>query len=132
MAVLEGSIKTVPLPDAWSMTKLMYLLSCYAVCMSSHASTSSIDYPPVDGNVRYKQVTGLDFKPATKKLDYGNMDNGLRYGLLWLPAEVEPGEKSPLVVLIHGGCWLNAYNIEHTYALSTALAQAGYAVWSIE
>ena len=38
----------------------------------------------------------------------------------------------PLIVLVHGGCWLNAYDIQHTYALSTALAAAGYAVWSLE
>lgn len=114
------------------MTKLMYLLSCYAVCMSSLSSASSVDYPPVDGNVRYKQVTGLGFKPATRKLVYGHADNGLRYGLLWLPAEPPAAKKSPLVILIHGGCWLNAFNIEHTYPLSTALAQTGYAVWSLE
>lgn len=113
------------------MTKLMCLLSCCAVYVSAHASTTPVDYPPVDGNVSYKQVTDLEFTPATRKLAYGNAD-GLRYGLLWLPAEAGPEETFPLVVLIHGGCWLNAYDIEHTYPLSTALAQAGYAVWSIE
>jgi len=34
--------------------------------------------------------------------------------------------------LIHGGCWLNSFDIKHTHALSTALSQAGYAVWSVE
>ena len=114
------------------MTKLMCLLSCCAVYASTHASAGPVVYPPVEGNVSYKQVTELDFTPAAKKLPYGNADNGLQYGLLWLPVVSEPAEKSPLVILVHGGCWLNAYDIEHTYPLSTALAQDGYAVWSLE
>ena len=44
----------------------------------------------------------------------------------------EPVKRHPLVVLVHGGCWLNAFDIKHTHALSTALMRAGYAVWSIE
>jgi len=37
-----------------------------------------------------------------------------------------------VVVLVHGGCWLNAYDMQHSYALSTALAQDGFVVWSLE
>jgi len=51
--------------------------------------------------------------------------------LLWLPAEGNKKQNN-LVVFIHGGCWLNAYDIKHSYALATALAQEGYAVWSLE
>jgi acetyl esterase/lipase len=114
------------------MTKFMCLLSLVTVLAGAHASALPVGYPSTDSNVRYKQVTDLGFKPATKKLVYGEDDPGLQYGMLWLPEDVEPEEKSPLVVLIHGGCWLNAFDIEHTYPLSTALAQAGYAVWSLE
>lgn len=114
------------------MTKFMSLLSLAAVYFGAHAAEGTIDYPSTDSNVRYKQVTELEFKPATTKLVYGKDDPGLQYGLLWLPENVEPEAESPLVVLIHGGCWLNAYDIEHTYPLSTALVQAGYAVWSLE
>jgi len=110
----------------------MCLLSLAAIYVGAHASEGTLAYPSTDANVRYQQVTELGFRPATKKLVYGDDDPGLQYGLLWLPENVEAGEKSPLVVLIHGGCWLNAFNIEHTFPLSTALAQAGYAVWSLE
>ena len=114
------------------MTKFMCLLSLAAVYVGTHASEVSVSHPSTDSNVRYKQVTELGFKPATEKLVYGDDDPGLQYGMLWLPEDVEPGEKSPLVVLNHGGCWLNEFDIEHTYPLSTALVQAGYAVWSLE
>lgn len=114
------------------MTKFMCLLSLAAVYLGTHASEVPVSYPPTDSNVLYKQVTDLDFKPATEKLVYGKDDPGLQYGLLWLPEDAGLEENPPLIVLIHGGCWLSAFDIEHTYPLSTALAQAGYAVWSLE
>lgn len=83
-------------------------------------------------NVSYKSVTELDYVEADQKLVYGDTNPGLQYGLLWLPKEPVNGTTPPLIVLIHGGCWLNAYDIRHTFPLSSALAEAGYAVWSIE
>ncbi|MFT4939251.1 MAG: acetyl esterase/lipase [Paraglaciecola sp.] len=92
-------------------------------------------------NVSYSSVTALEFKNADFKLSYGQ--DPLQYGLLWLPSgaakvdttantNIKNQRDFPLIVMIHGGCWLNAYDIKHTYALSTALAEAGYAVWSLE
>ena len=63
-------------------------------------------YEPVDSNVSYGSVTGLDFTGADQKLVYGKDNPSLQYGLLWLPANLAEGEKAPLVILIHGGCWL--------------------------
>ena len=37
-----------------------------------------------------------------------------------------------MVILIHGGCWLSKYDIPHTYASSTGLAQAVFNVWSLK
>ena len=42
------------------------------------------------------------------------------------------GNSKGTVIFIHGGCWMKEYDIGHSYAFSTALASAGYAVWSIE
>ena len=39
---------------------------------------------------------------------------------------------APLVILIHGGCWLNSFDVNHSRPLATALSQAGFAVWSLE
>ncbi|HDZ10065.1 alpha/beta hydrolase [Pseudohongiella sp.] len=91
-------------------------------------------YEPVNGNVAYSAVESLRYREPDARIAYG--DDALQFGLLWLPAlatdETEGDTRPPVVVLIHGGCWLNAYNIAHTYALSTALADSGYAVWSLE
>lgn len=86
----------------------------------------------VENNVSYASVTALGFTPASVKRVYGDADPQLQYGLLWLPANPDGAQKAPLVVLVHGGCWLNAYDIRHTFPLSSALAEAGYAVWSLE
>jgi acetyl esterase/lipase len=37
-----------------------------------------------------------------------------------------------VVVFIHGGCWLSQYDIAHVAAIEQAIADAGYAVWSLE
>lgn len=86
----------------------------------------------VKSNVSYKSVTELGFDKANEKLVYGDENPELQYGLLWLPKKPAVGGNAPLIVLIHGGCWLNAFDIRHSYPLSSALAQAGYGVWSLE
>jgi acetyl esterase/lipase len=83
-------------------------------------------------NVSYPNVLELGFTAADAKLVYGNSDPGLQYGLLWLPQNLAATDKAPLVILIHGGCWLNEFDIRHSFPLSAALAQAGYGVWSLE
>jgi acetyl esterase/lipase len=53
----------------------------------------------------------------------------LQFGHLRLPQGEGP---FPVVIFLHGGCWLSAYDIGHVAPLEHALAEAGYAVWSLE
>ncbi|MFT5610220.1 MAG: acetyl esterase/lipase [Arenicella sp.] len=90
-------------------------------------------YLPTENNVSYSSVLELPSAQAAAILKYG--DDPLQFGELWLPSNQasDPGSsKQPLLVLIHGGCWLSEYNIDHSYALSSALTASGYAVWAIE
>ncbi len=64
-----------------------------------------------------------------RSIKYG--DDALQFGQLYLPT-LQRETQPPLVVFIHGGCWLNKYDIGHSQAFSYALAQQGYAVWSLE
>lgn len=80
-------------------------------------------------NVSFNSVLALPVKNQGIKLAYGKA--ALQFGLLSLP-EASAGAKPPLVIFVHGGCWLNAYDIGHSKALSQALTEAGYAVWSLE
>jgi len=114
------------------MIRKFALLSCLLISSVARAGEEAVIYPATESDVSYRQVTELAYTPADARLVYATDNPDLQYGLLWLPDALAPGEKAPLVVFVHGGCWLNAYDIQHTWPLSTALAQAGYAVWSLE
>jgi len=85
---------------------------------------------PVENNVSYSQVTDLITGSPTEIIKYGS--NELQFGELWLAETHGANPKPPLVIFIHGGCWLNEYDVSHTHALSTALSHSGYAVWAVE
>lgn len=94
------------------------------------AADALVAYPAVAADVPFEAVQALPFRPAEHRLPYG--DDPLQYALLWNPVLAEDTTAKALIVFVHGGCWLNAYDIEHSYALSTALSQEGYAVLSLE
>ena len=65
--------------------------------------------------------------PAGKKISYGS--EPLQFGELTLPDGPGP---HPVIINIHGGCWLAEYNINHSRALANAFAKDGIAVWNLE
>ncbi len=78
--------------------------------------------------VSFSDVLALHFDEAAVTLHYGS--EPLQFGKLWLPETRTPS--TPLIIFVHGGCWLSAYDIKHSYAMATALKNAGFAVWSVE
>jgi acetyl esterase/lipase len=114
------------------MNKLSNLIICGVLLLFTFPGTGESSEDTMKSNVSYKSVTELGFVGADKKLVYGDDNPELQYGLLWLPPNLSATEKAPLIVFIHGGCWLNQYDIQHSFPLSSALAEAGYAVWSLE
>ncbi len=61
------------------------------------------------------------------KIAYGS--DPLQFGELHVPAGEGP---FPVVVFIHGGCWLAEYDITTTRPLAWALHEQGLAVWNLE
>ena len=114
------------------MGKSISLLTCLILLLSACANDRASRYTTVNSNVSYSSVVELGFANASDRLVYGDAKPDLQYGLLWIPDKLAAGERVPLVILIHGGCWLNEYDIQHSFPLSTALAEAGYGVWSLE
>lgn len=96
------------------------------------AGEAAIEFPTHDLNVSFDEVFALDYAEPAVALPYAQDNPALQTGMLWLPVASGAAQKAPLIILVHGGCWLNAYDISHSFALSTALAQSGYAVWSLE
>jgi acetyl esterase/lipase len=100
---------------------------------TAHAGTDSnaeFCYLPTKSNVAYNDVLAFQQSSPAEVISYGEGDN--QFAELWLPNNLASSQKAPLVAFVHGGCWSNAYDIEHSQALSTALSKMGYAVWSIE
>lgn len=64
---------------------------------------------------------------ADHRIAYGT--GPLHFGDLYLPTGNGP---HPVLAFIHGGCFLSAFDLAHTANLARAIAEEGYAVWSIE
>lgn len=77
--------------------------------------------------MRVADVMALPIDPPTLKSAYG--PDELQFGELRLPAGKGP---HPVVVILHGGCWLNAYDLSLMDPMATALTRAGYATWNLE
>ncbi len=79
--------------------------------------------------VSYQDVCDLAYVHSFTKLSYAK--DPLQFGEFWQPnsnSNVSP----PVVILIHGGCWLSEYDITHIRPAASKLASAGFAVWAIE
>ena len=72
-------------------------------------------------------ILQLSPPPANARLAYGS--NPLQFGDLRLPR----GEgRHPVAVVIHGGFWRAAYNLDHIGHLCAALTAVGLATWNLE
>jgi acetyl esterase/lipase len=100
------------------------------VLLASEAHAAPACPLPDKQNVSYAELIALQADLPDEIIAYG--DDQFQFGELWIPKEATPTRKAPLVVFAHGGCWLNAYSIDHSRVFSNQLARAGYAVWSIE
>ncbi len=106
------------------MIDTRFLFAC--LCLGT-SQLAAADYPPVAPNVSFDAVLALPAGEPARTIRYGDAEP--QFAELWLPEDDAP---APIVAFVHGGCWLNAYGIDHSRALATALNQAGYVVWNIE
>lgn len=64
---------------------------------------------------------------ADVRLRYAGHESG--FGDLRLPAGDGP---HPVVIVVHGGCWLAEYGLDHISGLAAAITGEGFATWTIE
>jgi acetyl esterase/lipase len=90
---------------------------------------ASVGGSPVDAQrlMTSSDLTSLTAPPPDQRIAYG--PGPLQFGNLRLPKRPGP---HPVLVFVHGGCWLSQYDIALTGALEQAIADSGIAVWSIE
>jgi acetyl esterase/lipase len=71
----------------------------------------------------------LAWPPAPADLTSAYGTEPWQVGELRLPPEAGP---HPVAVVLHGGCWLAAYDRGYVGRMSAALARAGFATWTPE
>ena len=74
-----------------------------------------------------QDILQLPPPPPGERIAYGR--DPLQFGELRLPEAAGP---HPVVIVIHGGFWRAAYNLDHIGHLCVALNKAGLATWSLE
>jgi acetyl esterase/lipase len=85
--------------------------------------------PPAETSLpmTWAEVQALPRPAADHRIPYG--EGAFRFGELRLP----PGDGPfPVAVLLHGGCWLAEYDLDHLASAGAALAEQGVAVWALE
>ncbi|MFT4712525.1 MAG: acetyl esterase/lipase [Candidatus Azotimanducaceae bacterium] len=83
-------------------------------------------FSQVNAQVSLGEIQTLTFDEPNEVIKYGAGE--LQFAEYWHPGSASP----PLVILIHGGCWLNEYGLDHVRGLASSLKAKGYAVWSTE
>ena len=97
----------------------------------SQGSTSlPLVFPSAPNNTPYSMLASADFSEPNATFTYAS-EHPDQQAAYWRASNAEATAKG-VVVFIHGGCWLSAFDMSHAYAFATGLSQAGYHVWSIE
>ena len=81
--------------------------------------------------ISWNEVQALPLPVAGQRIAYG--DDPEQFGELRLPAKPAAGPSGvPVMVLLHGGCWLSEFDYRYMTRLAAALSDQGYATWTPE
>src|SRR5262245_55590246 len=72
-------------------------------------------------------ILKLPSRPAAARIAYGNAPQ--QFAELRKPAGTGP---FPVVVVIHGGCWIGYASADYTAHLASALLKEGWSTWNLE
>ncbi len=98
---------------------LLVMLGIFSIA-STHAEDKN-------SPVSWEQLSALPKPPADHVINYG--PGKYQFGELRLPSGNGP---HPVVVFVHGGCWLSDFDLGMAANLSGELARAGIASWTVE
>lgn len=128
----------------------LYLISLLSACggnsgkhndIHSSSSIASSSVNPTSSQGASNNTSASSMSSATSNsfssaisapllLSYGN--HNMQFGELRLPL-ITDNETVPLVIIIHGGCWVSSYANYHIMDnFAKAVTSLGYATWNIE
>lgn len=102
-------------PHKWSLALAFLLLSLISVKVEAQAQQ----------NVSFSSVLEQPSTPPSALFFYG--DDANQKIAYWSARDSKAD-----IVFIHGGCWLSAYDMTHSDAMTTALNKADFDVYSLE
>lgn len=83
------------------------------------------------GTLSWSELNKMPLPPPGQRITYGPAPQ--QFGELRLPSGKGPfPAKYPVMVLIHGGCWVSDYDYVYFTRLADWLARQGVASWTIE
>jgi acetyl esterase/lipase len=81
--------------------------------------------------LRAGDIDTMTLATTGQRIAYGT--DSLQFGDLRLPAAATAGARVPLVIVVHGGCWIAGYaSLRNAAPLADALAARGVASWNVE
>jgi len=120
-------------------------------------SLDTVTFENVENNVPYAKVASLPWLAPSETMLYGDGNSAEQFIKIWRASDARSKSSSKtnthksvdvttkssvaknaaittnhVVVFIHGGCWLQQFSIEHSFALTTAFSQQGFDTYSIE
>jgi acetyl esterase/lipase len=108
------------------LTAALLLLQVTVPGQPAGAQTS-----PLTRLLRAGDLDTLTLRDAGRRIAYG--DDSLQFGELRLPPGLRSGERAPVAVVVHGGCWISSFaTLRNTAALADSLAASGVATWNVE
>lgn len=79
----------------------------------------------------WQDILEVDVESNYERIQIG--PDSLQFGDLWLPERITENHNFPVVILVHGGCWLDMYpGVEFMNPMANVLTSHGFAVWNIE
>lgn len=74
-----------------------------------------------------EDLAQINIIKPTATISYG--ENEFQFGDLRIPDTKGP---HPVIVIIHGGCWLSQYDLHLMDAMASELTEKGFATWNLE
>ena len=81
---------------------------------------------PMRTQVGYGELLSLETRPSDSTITYG--EDPLQRVEVWRAT----APANAVLVFIHGGCWLNAYDLNHATGFYRALAEKGITTYAVE
>lgn len=112
-----------------SMTRRSWLLGLFGSGLGFSAGCGSTESnKPMTSSTSSSATSSGDPMPlGPVRLSYG--PGSLQFGDLRLPNGTGP---HPVIVVLHGGCWVNFYGLDLMHDMSNALTAEGFATWNVE